>query len=102
MKQNIKDITLYKYSKTKELKKELKKKILKSIIQNNGVSQIYKVFAQYKLELLNKNIRANKQKKICLVTGKKSSIYKCTNLSRHTVKKLNILGDITNLKLKSW
>jgi ribosomal protein S14 len=102
MKQNIKDIVLYKYTKKKEVKKEIKKKILKSIIQNNNITQNYKIFAQYKLELLNKNNKFFKNKKICLLSGKKASINKYTTLSRHMVKQLNILGKIQNLKLKSW
>jgi len=102
MKQNIRDIVKYKYSKKNELKKELKKKILKSIIQNNNVQQVYKIFAQFKLELLNKNNKFNRNKKICLLLGRKAGINKKLNLSRHQIKQFNILGKIQNLKIKSW
>jgi len=102
MKQHIRDIVKYKYSKKKEVNKELKKKILKSIIQNNSISQIYKIFAQFKLELLNKNNKFNKNKKICLLLGRKAAINKKLNLSRHQIKQLNILGKIQNFKIKSW
>ena len=101
MKHNIKDIVRYKYIKKKELKKELKKKILKSIIQNNNLSQIYKAFAHYKLELLNKNTKFNRSKKICLLLGRKASIIRPFNLSRHQIKQFNILGRVPNLKINS-
>lgn len=102
MKQNIKDIVKYKYTKKFELKKELKKKILKSIIQNSFLANIYKVYAQFKLDKINKNNRFNKSKKICLLIGRKRGVLKKFNLSRHQIKQFNIRSKLQNIKLKSW
>lgn len=102
MKQNIKDILKHKFQKKNEIKKELKKKILKSIIQNNYVTSTHRAFAQFKLASLNKNFKFNRNKKICLFIGNKRGVSKRINISRHKIKYFNTLGEITNLKIKSW
>lgn len=102
MKQEFIDIIKYKLFNKLLLNKELKKKILKSIIQNNLIKYKIKIISQIKLQKLVKSKTSNKRKNICLLTGKKKSIYNFSNLSRHSIKKLNILSLLQNVKLKSW
>jgi hypothetical protein len=101
MKQSFKDILKYKINNKIIIKKEIKKKILKSIIQNNYLKTKIKIISTIKLQKLLKSLKFTKYKNICLMTGKKKSIYNFCNFSRHTIKQLNIKTKLQNIKIKS-
>jgi hypothetical protein len=74
MKQEFKDIIKQKVYYKLLNKKTIKKTIKKSIIQNNEIEQEIKLLSQIKLDKLLKSKKSNKNKNICLLTGKQSSI----------------------------
>lgn len=102
MKQYLKDVVKYKYMKKLMEKKEKKIKILKSIVQNKKVKNILRAYLKTKIIFYYKHTYPNKHKKICFLTGRKRGVVKFLNLSRHTTKKLNILGRINNITRASW
>lgn len=79
------------------LKYELKNLILKSVIQNQNLSNKYRL---YNLFLIKKKIKKNK--KICLISGHNRSVNNNLNLSRHNTNYLSKLGLLQNFKIKSW
>ena len=102
LKNNILNINKNLLKKKKYLKNEIKKIILKSIIQNKNLKPITRSLAFYKLSQLPLKASISKQYNICLLTGRSKSVYKITNLSRHTMKKLSINGNLQNIKIASW
>lgn len=85
------------------VKQEIKKMILKSIIQNKNLKPIIRSLAVYKLSRINLKSSISKQNNnICLLSGRIGGVYKNTNLSRHSMKKLSINGNLQNIKITSW
>ncbi len=102
MKQNIKDINKFNVNKKFFLKKELKLKILKSIIQNKNFFPIIRIFSNYKYIKIIKKKKLNKFKKICIISGKKNSIFNFCNFSRHSILNLSKFNNLINIQIKSW
>ncbi len=85
------------------LKKDLFRKILTSISQNNNVINSIKIYTNYnKQKILVKNSKQTKKHKICICTGKRSSILKGFSFSRYKIKNLIIANKYTNLKKHNW
>jgi hypothetical protein len=99
MKQEFKNIIKQKVYYKLLSKKTAKKTIIKSIIQNNEIDQETRFLSQIKVDKLLKSKKSNKNKNICLLTGKQSSIWNFCNFSRHSIKNLNIHGKLQNIKL---
>jgi ribosomal protein S14 len=84
-------------------KSEIKKIILKSIIHNKNLKPLTRSNAYYKLSRLNLNTSISRQNNnICLLTGRIGGVFKKTHLSRHTMKKLGISGNLQNIKIITW
>jgi ribosomal protein S14 len=81
------------------IKSEIKKIILKSIIHNKNLKPIIRSSARYKLSRLQLKASISKQNNICLLTGRFGGVFKLTNLSRHSMKKLSINGNLQNIKI---
>jgi ribosomal protein S14 len=43
----------------------------------------------------------SKQKSICLITGRSKGVYKLSNLSRHTMKKLFTRNNLQNIQINN-
>lgn len=102
MKQEYKNIIKQKIYYKLLIKKNLKKQILKSIIQNTEIEKEKRFISQINLTKTLKKKKSNKNKNICLFSGKQNSIWNFCNFSRHTIKKLNINSKLQNLKLFGW
>lgn len=96
------ELILIEYFKRLKCKKsELKKKILQTIFKNKNQKTKYKIAAQQMLcekHTTSFNIQQNR----CLFTGRIKGFHKNLWASRQSFKKLMILGDVQNLKKKSW
>lgn len=102
MQQKLKKIVKYKYY-TKIINNKKKKNIiLKSIIQNSCLKLKYNYAAKIFLTSLNKNLRFNRTKNICLLSGKQRGVWKKFNLSRHKIKYLTTINKLPKVKLLSW
>lgn len=85
------------------VKQEIKKMILKSIIQNKNLKPIIRSLAFYKLSRISLKSSISKQNNnICLLTGRIGGVFKNTNLSRHSMKKLSVNGNLQNIKITTW
>lgn len=99
MNKNIKNIIKEKIKKIKLLNTEIFLKIKKSIIQNNNIHMKIKLYSKLQLIKKNKqNTYMSKQHKICIKTGKRSSLLKGFNFSRYKIKDLILKNQLTNTK----
>lgn len=80
------------------LKYEFKNTILKSIIQNKNLNYKIRIYAILNL----KKATIQKNKKICLISGRHRGINTNLNLSRHNVNFFAKLGILQNFKINSW
>ena len=100
---NIQNIVKEKIKKTNLLKTEIFSKIKKSILQNNNIKTQIKLYTI--LQVIKKNKTQNhlsKQHKICICTGKRSSVVKRFNFSRYKVKNMILENKLTNVKKNNW
>lgn len=103
MNKNIKNIVREKIVLLNLSKGEILKKLLKSVQQNNNININIKLYVRYVLEKqVKKNSILTKKHKICLLTGKRSSILKGFNFSRYVSKDLILKGRFTNLKKNNF
>lgn len=103
MNKNIKNILSEKIVLINLTKNEIFKKILKSISQNNNTKTSTKLYANYIIEKkLQRKFILSRAHKICIITGKRSSILKGFSFSRYTLKKLILQNKMTNFKKNSW
>ena len=84
------------------LKNEIKYKILKSLIKNNYNFLIYKYFFFFYKIKNNLNFLKIKQIRRCLISGRATSIYKLTKLSRFIFRIKSYNGDLPGFKRSSW
>lgn len=84
------------------IKNEFKVILLKSIIHDKNVKPIIRSYCLYKLTNIKKKSRISFQKSVCLILGKHRAIYSKFQIKRHTLKKLNTLAKIPNLKSQGW
>jgi hypothetical protein len=102
MNKNIKNILKEKLVFINLNKLEVFRSILKSINQNNNINNNIKIYSGFLLEKkLKKNFFLSKKHKICLLTGKRSSILKGYSFSRYMIKSLILKNKFTNLKKKN-
>jgi len=81
---------------------EIKKIIFKSIIQNKNVKPIIRSKAVRKYNKFSRQVSISKQNNnICLKTGRMKGVYNMFNISRHTIKKIGILGNLQNIQISS-
>lgn len=85
------------------LKNEIKKIILISIIQNLNLKPNIRALALKKINKFLKISFISKQNNnICLKTGRFKGVLKLTQMSRHSIKKLGLVGSLQNIKIKAW
>lgn len=85
------------------LNKEIKKLILKSIIQNLNIKPNIRSLAwkkNSKIKIISSISKQNNN--ICLNSGRFKGVLKLTQLSRHEMKKIGLIGSLQNIKIKSW
>lgn len=103
MNKNIRNILKEKIIRINLSKTEIKKKLRKSISQNNNISNNIKIYTNF---LITKNNKKNnfysRKHKICILTGKRSSILKGFSFSRYITKSLILQNKSTNLKKNNW
>lgn len=100
MNKNIKNILREKMLKINTFGVEFSKKINRSIIQNNNVKNEIKIYSSF---ILRKDRKfSSKQHKICILTGKKSSVLKGFCFSRYLIKGLILNNKLTNIKKNNW
>ena len=103
MNKNTQNIIKEKIKKTNLLKTELLYKIKKSILQNNNIKTQIKLYAILQTVKKNKkNLFLSKQHKICILTGKRSSLVNGFNYSRYKIKNLILENKLTNIKKNNW
>lgn len=103
LKTKINNIHRDKLKRKEYIRNEIKKIILKSIIQNLNISPIKRSLALKKLSYFKKISSISKQNNnICLKTGRNKGVLRITTLSRHYIKQLSLVGNLQNIKIKSW
>ena len=103
MNKNTKNIMKEKMIRVTLFKKNIFHKILKSISQNNNVINKIKIYTTYNInKRMTKYTMQTKKHKVCLLTGKRSSILHGFNFSRFKLKGLIIGNKFTNLKKQNW
>ena len=103
MKNKIRNINKDIIKRKKYLNCEIKKIILKSIIQNNNIKPYIRALANKKNSEFQKISFISKQNNnICLKTGRFKGVLKMTQMSRHFIKKMGLMGSLQNIKIKSW
>lgn len=90
LKNNLKNNLILKY--------EYKNTILKSIIQNKNLKHKVRIYAILNL----KKVTTQKNKKICLISGRHRGVNTNLNLSRHNINFFAKLGILQNFKINSW
>ena len=102
MNKNIKNILREKLIRINIQHLELTNLILKSIKQNNNIKNFLKIYSNFKyINTLSSNNSISKKHKICILTGKKSGLFKNFSFSRYIIKSLILRGKFTNLKKKN-
>lgn len=103
MNKNVRNILCEKITILNLTKKEIFWRISKSISQNNNIHNKIKIYKNY---LYSKKIKKNsfftKKHKVCLYTGKRSSVLNKSNFSRYTLKSLILQNKFTNIKKYNW
>ena len=99
MNKNIKRILFEKIKLLKLSEGEVFSKIIKSILQNNNISNSLRLYLRYHLtKSIRKKMFLSRKHKICILTGKRSSILNGFSFSRYNVKKLILKNKLTNFK----
>lgn len=80
------------------LKYEFKNIILKSIIQNKNLNYKIRIYAFLNL----KKTTIQKNKKVCLISGRHRGVNTKLNISRHNINYFAKLGILQNFKINSW
>ena len=102
MKKKIINIKKDIYKRKKFTKIEIKKIIFKSIIQNKNIKPLIRVKVMRKYCKFSRQASISKQNNnICLKTGRIKGVYNMFNISRHTIKKIGILGNLQNIRVAS-
>jgi ribosomal protein S14 len=101
-KKNVLNINKDLVKRKKFTKLEIKKVILKSIIQNKNLKPIIRSLANYKLSQIQLKNSISKQNNMCLLTGRVGGVLNLTNLSRHSMKRLSVSGNLQNIKIINW
>lgn len=103
MKNKIINIKKDVLKRKKFTKIEIKKIIFKSIIQNKNIKPLIRVKAIKKMCKFSYLSYISKQNNnICLKTGRIKGVYNMFNMSRQTIKKIGVLGNLQNIKIASW
>jgi ribosomal protein S14 len=103
MNSNIKNILKEKVKREKASKKNILWNVLKSISQNNNIKNNIKIYTNFILDKKKeKSFQISRKHRICLLTGKRSSVLKGFSFSRYTVKKLILSNKLTNFKKNNW
>lgn len=103
MNKNIRNILREKIIRINLSKKEISKKIMKSISQNNNINNNIKIYLNYTLTKKTGGFYyLSRKHKICLFTGKRSSILKGFSFSRYIIKALILKNRSTNIKKNNW
>lgn len=84
-------------------KNEIKKIIFKSIIQNKNVKPIIRIKAiRRNCNFSYLSFISKQNNNICLKTGRIKGVYNLFNMSRHSIKKIGMIGNLQNIKIASW
>lgn len=103
MNKNIRNIIKEKIIRINLSKKEVARKIMKSINQNNNIKNNIKIYINHLMvKETKKNFFFSRKHKICLYTGKRSSILKGFSFSRYMIKALILRNKCTNIKKHNW
>ena len=103
MKKKISNINKDLIKRKKFIKNEIKMKILKSIMQNLNIKPHIRALALKKICFFRKKtFLSNQNNNICLKTGRFKGVIKLTQMTRHTNKKLGLVGSLQNIKIKAW
>lgn len=84
------------------LKNEIKNILLKSVFYDKSIKPIKRSFCLYRLINAKKKTKISFQKNVCLILSKHRGYYSKFGLKRHSIKKLNIKGEIPNIKSIGW
>ena len=102
IKNKISNINKDKLKRKEYIKKEIKRIVLLSIIQNLNLKPIKRALALRRFSQLKRNTSISRQNNnICLKTGRNKGVLRLTNLSRHYMKQLSLIGNLQNIKIKS-
>jgi len=103
IKNKILNINKDKIKRKEYLKKEIKKIVLTSIVRNLNLKPIQRSLAWKKLSQFKRIAYISRQNNnICLKTGRNKGVLRVTNLSRHYMKQLSLVGNLQNIKIKPW
>lgn len=103
MNKNIKNIIKEKIVSVNINKKEILWNVKKSIKQNNNINNNIKMYMNYNMDAVKKkNNKESKRHKICLLTGKRSSVLKNFSFSRYVLKNFILSNKLVNFKIKNW
>lgn len=103
IKNKIKNLNKEQVKRKNFLNKEIKKLILRSIIQNLNVKPNLRSLAFKKLTKLKiKSFLSKQNNNLCLKSGRAKGVLKLSQLSRHEIKKLCLMGSFQNVKIASW
>lgn len=82
-------------------KYDIKQKITKTFKKNQNQLSIKKLFLNTFLKKKYLKYHATKQANFCLITGRFKAYQKNYGLSRHTLKKFGLYGELQNTKILS-
>jgi len=103
MNSNIKNILKEKVKREKAYKMNVLRNVLKSVSQNNNIKNNVKIYTNFILDKKRgKDSNMSRKHKVCLLTGKRSSVLKGFSFSRYTIKKLILSNRLTNFKKNNW
>lgn len=103
LKNKINNIVKDEIKRGKFLKTEIKRNILKSIIQNLNVKPNIRALALKKnSKIKTKSFISKQNNNLCLKSGRFKGVLKLTQISRHELKKLSLVGSLQNIKISSW
>ena len=103
MNKNISNIIKEKTIRIYLTNQEFLYKFSKSINQNNNIINKIKLYNNLNYSKNTTNIKSLTRKhKICIYTGKYSSVLKGFNSSRYQIKKFILSNKLTNIKKNNW
>ena len=103
MNKNITKIVKEKLTRIHLTNQEFSWKFSKSINQKNNIHNKIKLYNNFTyIKKLNCKLFSSRKHKICIYTGKYSSILNGFNLSRYQLKKFILNNKLTNLKKNNW
>jgi ribosomal protein S14 len=84
------------------LKTEIKRNILKSIIQNLNIKPNIRALALKKNSKIKiKSFISKQNNNLCVKSGRFKGVLNLTQISRHEMKKLGLVGSLQNIKISS-